>query len=216
MDIRHDQGMKSATAPFAGLIAIVSSACFALTSPSLAAEPSLSPSTHLLEILKQVLDSDQLLQKVFFSDESLKTVFDATSIHWFIQDGDPPHVGRIAAIKTALIPTADIRASSLFVTGAPKARSISIAIKGVPLTKEDVIAVFGTPVAWSRQGDPHGDRIPLPLHFGDVEGPMRRPWNGTATKGASFSIAHDGSVNGILILATGYEGDAKLNRDSTP
>jgi hypothetical protein len=214
--IRHDLGMKSATVALSGLIAIVSSVCFAQAPPSLPTETSISPSTHLLEILKQGLDNDQLLQKAFFSDESLKTFFAATSIHWFIKDGDPPHVGKIAAIKTALIPAADIRASSLFVPGAPKARSISIAIKGVPLTQEEVIAVFGTPVVWNRKGDPHGDRIPLPLHFGDVEGPVRRPWDGTATKGASFSIAHDGSVNGILILATGYEGDAKLDRDSSP
>jgi hypothetical protein len=155
------------------------------------------------------MDSDQFLQEPFFSDENLKTFFDATSIHWSIKDGDPPHVGKVAMIKSALMPAADIRASSLFVPGASEARSVTIAIKGVPLTQEQVVAVFGTPVAWSRRGDPHGDRIPLPLHFGDVDGALQRPWNGAEKKGASFSIARDGSVNGILILATGPVGGEK-------
>ena len=201
--------MRFGTLPFASLIAIASAALsFAAEPPSLDPDTAAPPSTRLLQTLKHAMDSDQFLQERFFSDENLKTFFDATSIHWFIKDDDFPHVGRISVIKSALIPEADIRASSLIVPGASKARSVSIAIRGVPLTQEQVIAVFGTPVAWTRPGDPHGDRIPLPLHFGDAW-PLQKTWDGVARKAASFSIAHDGSVNGIQILAIGPVDSAK-------
>jgi hypothetical protein len=208
--VRHDGEMRSATVSFATLIAIANTLCFAAEPPSLDPDVAAAPSTRLLQTLKHAMDSDQFLQELFFSDENLKTFFDATSIRWFIKDGDRPYVGRISAIRSALLPEADIRASSLFVPGASNARSVSIAITGVPLTQDEVIAVFGTPVAWTRRGDPHGDRIPLPLHFGDADGPpIQKHWDGVAKKGASFSVAHNGSVNGILMWAIGPVGDAK-------
>jgi hypothetical protein len=200
--------MRSAIVPFASLIAIASALCFAAEPPSLDPDTAAPRSTRLLQTLKHAMDSDQFLQELFFSDENLKTFFDATSIHWFIKDDDFPHVGRIAMIRSALMPESDIRASSLFVPGASKARSVSIAIHGIPLTQEQVIAVFGMPVAWARPGDPHGDRIPLPLHFGDAW-PLQKTWDGVARKAASFSIAHDGSVNGIQVLVIGPVDSAK-------
>jgi hypothetical protein len=188
------------------VIAIAGMLCFAADPPSPDLDTSNRPSTRLLQILKHGLDSDQFLREGFFSDENLKSFFDATSIQWFIRDDDAPHIGRIAIIRSAIVPEADIRASCLFVPGVPNARKALIAIKGVPLTKEQVVAVFGTPVAWSRRVDPHGDRIPLPLHFGDLEDSPQTHWDGVARKGASFSTARDGSVNGILIVAIGPGG----------
>jgi len=198
--------MRSATVLFAGLLVIASALCFAANPPIPDPDTATPPSTRLLQTLKHALDSDQLLQGAFFSDENLKTFFDASSIQWFMKDDDPPRIGKIVIIKSALVPKADIRASSLFVPGASKARLVSISIKGVPLTQDEVIAVFGTPVAWSRRVDPHGDSIPLPLHFGDVQGPLQTPWDGTVKKGASFSTVPNGSVNGILVVAIGPDG----------
>ena len=177
----------------------------ALLDPETAVSPS---ATRLLQTLKHALDSDQLLRQAFVSEDNLKSFFDATSIQWVMKDDDPPHIGKIVIIKSALLPGYDLRVSSLFVPGASHARRILIAIGHVRLTREEVIAVFGTPVAWTRDIDPHGDRIPLPLHFGDVEGVTKTPWDGTQKKGASFSIGRDGSVNGIMIVAIGPENQS--------
>jgi hypothetical protein len=198
-----DRYVRCAAISLLALMAFASSLCFTADHPALDLATATSPSTRLLEILKQALDNDQLLQESFFSEDNLKTFFDATSIQWLVKQGDRFNVGKVARIQIALIPAADIRASSLFVPGAPVARSISIHIHGVPLSREEVIAVFGMPVAWSRKAGSHADRIPLPLHFGDVEGVLKRPWDGIPAKGASFSVAHDGSINGIMILAIG-------------
>jgi hypothetical protein len=199
--------MKRRTFVLAGTAACAS-LCLAVESPSLAPESASPPSTQLLPRLKHALDSDQLLQESFFTDENLKTFFDATSIQWFNKDDDPPHIGKVVIVKSALLPKADIRVSSLFLLGAgkvdPGARRISISMVHVRLTQDEVIAVFGTPVAWTRHFDPHGDSIPLPLHFGDVEGTAQRAWDGTTKKGASFSAVPDGSVDGILVMALGH------------
>jgi hypothetical protein len=176
-----------------------------VTPPQLDPETVIPTATRLLQTLKQALDSDQLLQEAFFSDENLKSLFDATSIQWFTKDDDPPRIGKIVIIKSALLPGYDIRVSSLFVPGASQARRVLIAVGHVRLTREEVIAVFGAPVAWTRGTDPHGASIPLPLHFGDVEGVTKTPWDGTVKKGASFSIGRDGSVNSIMIVAIGPE-----------
>jgi hypothetical protein len=208
--VRHDGEMRSATVFFATLIAVASSLCFAAEPPLFDPDAAAAPSTRLLKTLKHAMDSDQFLQEQFFSGENLKTFFDATYIRWFIKDDDRPYVGRISAIRSALLPEADIRASSILVPGVSNARSVTISITRVPLTQNEVIAVFGTPVAWTRRGDPHGNRIPLPLHFGDADGPpILKHWDGVAKKGASFSVAHDGSVNGILMWAIGPVGGAK-------
>jgi hypothetical protein len=201
--VGHHHPMRSAAVRFAGLMAIASALCCAADAPSLDPDTATPPSTRLLQTLKHVLDSDQLLQEAFFSDENLRTVFDATSIQWFMKDDDPPHIGKIVIIKSALVPEADIRVSSLFVRGSGKPRRVSIVIRGIHLTQKEVIAVFGPPVTWTRRVDPHGDSIPLPLHFGDVEGVLRTPWDGTVKKGASFSAVPDGSVDGIAVVAIG-------------
>ena len=107
--VSHDWQMRSATVWFAGLIAIASALCFAANPPFPDPDTATPPSTRLLQTLKHALDSDQLLQRAFFSDENLKTFFDASSIQWFIKDDDPPRIGKIVIIKSALVPKADIR-----------------------------------------------------------------------------------------------------------
>jgi hypothetical protein len=200
----HDWVMRPAAIFFAALVVIAPVLLTVAGQSTNDTDTSTSPSTHLLQVLKHALDSDQLLQENFVSDENLQMLFDATSVEWFLKDDTPPHVGRIAIIRSAFVPKGDIRVSSLSVTGAsPQVRSVSIAIKGVPLTQDEVISVFGTPVPWTRRIDPHGDRIPLPLHFGNVDEVVQRPWGGAPKKGASFSIARDGTVDGFMILAIG-------------
>ena len=84
------------------------------------------------------------------------------------------------------------------------------------MTQKEVTDIFGIPIRWTRQFDPEGKRIPLPLHFGDSEGALRRPWDGKIHKGASFSVAHDGSINGILILVIGPSGgESRTSRDAS-
>ena len=194
--------------------AIASALGFAADPPSPDPETATPPSTRLLQTLKHALDSDQLLEGAFFSDENLKTFFNATSIQWFIKDDDPPRIGKIVIVRSPLVPDADIRVSSLVVPGSsksgPQARGVTISIaRGVHLTQNEVISVFGTPNVWTRRGDPHGDSIPLPLHFGDEMGPPQPRWDGTLKKGASFATVPDGTVDGILIFAIGPAGGAK-------
>jgi hypothetical protein len=208
--------MRSATILFVGLIATAPVSCFASGPPLVGPDTATPPSTVFLQTLKHALDGDQLLQEAFFSDDNLKTFFDATSVQWFIKDDDPPRIGKIAIVRSALAPDADIRVSSLFVPGTgktdPQAKQVYISIvRGVHLTQNEVIGVFGTPNVWTRRVDPHGDTIPMPLHFGDELGLPRPRWDGTLKKGASFSTARDGTVNGILIFAIGPSGASKPN-----
>jgi len=189
-------------AAFAGLIAAASTLCFAADPPSPAPD-TIPPSTRLLQVLKRALDGNEFLQEQFCSDENLKSLFEATSIQWAVKEDDPPHIGRMAIIRSALVPEADIRASSLFVPGASTARRVYIAINRVRLTREQVIAVFGTPVEWTGRASPRGDHIPLALRYGVLEETPQAHWDGVARTGASFSVARDGAVSGIIIVATG-------------
>lgn len=204
--------MRSATVRCVGLIAIAAASSVVADPPSVGPDTAAPPSTVFLQRLKHAIDGDQLLQDTFFSEENLKTFFDATSVQWFIKDDDPPRIGKIVIVKSALMPEADIRAWSHFVPntakGGPQGKRVAIHVRGVRLTQKEVIAVFGTPNVWTRSGDPHGDRIPLPLHFGDEMDFSIPSWDGTLKKGASFSTAGDGSVNGILLMATGPVGGA--------
>lgn len=203
--------MRSATVRCVGLIAVAAASWVAADPSSVGPDAATPPSTIFLQRLKHALNSDQLLQDTFFSHDNLKTFFDATSVQWFIKDDDSPHIGKIVIIRSALLPEADIRVSSLFWPGAsktgPQGKRVTISIvRGVHLTQDEVIAVFGKPNVWTRSVDPQGERIPLPLHFGDEMWPPRARWDGALKKAASFSIARDGSVNGILIMAHGPVG----------
>lgn len=163
-----------------------------------------SPSVELLQRLKQAYDNSDFLRESFYSEESLKSFFNASAIHWPVKDGERPYVGKIAIIATSLIPDADIRVSRLVKRdprGNPAGTAFFINILKIRLTQADVTAVFGTPREWTRPYDPKGERITKPVHYGDDLDWLLHPpaGAGVTRRAASFSVAKDGTVNSISL-----------------
>jgi hypothetical protein len=197
--------MRSAALASLALLAFVRASQLAADEPATTPE---QPSARLLQTLKHALDSDELLQADFVTEERLKSFLEATSAEPFIKDNDAPHIGTIIVLKSPLAPLGYVRVTSLLVPGAKETRSVSLVVDHVSLTADQVIAVFGPPVRWTREADPEGKRIPLPLHFGDPTGAAKSAlhWDGTPRKGASFAVAADGSITSIMMMAIGPVG----------
>ena len=161
-----------------------------------------APVVILLKRVKAAYDDGSFMQESFFTEQSLDSFFEVTAIQWLLKDGAPPGIGKVAVIKSSLIPMAgEIRVSRLI--GYPdgknglEARTGVVTVKGIALTPDQVTAVFGTP---TERVSTNGRR--LPLRYGDPDLLIHRPWDGSSKKGASFFVADDGAINGFAVMGT--------------
>jgi hypothetical protein len=169
-----------------------------------------SPSVELFQRLKQVYDNGRFLQEAFYSEENLKSFFDASSLDWVIKEGDPPHVGRIAVIRSRLMPDADIRVSRLIRPvgkGNPAGTSVIINVLQIARTQAEVEAVFGTPNEWTRRHDSKGERTAKTFYYGDDLDWLLHPppGAGVTRKTVSFSTFDDGSVRRMSLMGFSSE-----------